>query len=78
MKTVPKTGENSELQFINKVVDVSLVAQRQTPALRTIQKTIQSPQLQHSVKKKSMLSRLSRFHGRRSPRRQRCKKKRLR
>ena len=75
LKTVPKTGENSQLQFINKVVDISVVAQRESPALQTIQKTIQSPELQHSVKKKSMLSRLCRFHGRRSRRRQRCKKK---
>ena len=34
-----------QLQFIDKVIDTSVVAQRQTPKVQEIQKTIESPQV---------------------------------
>merc|ERR1712135_84199 len=36
-----------QLQFIDKVVDIPVVAQRQIPMVQTVQKTIEIPQLQY-------------------------------
>merc|ERR1712064_178886 len=36
-----------QLQFIDKVVDIPVVAQRQIPMVQTVQKTVEIPQLQY-------------------------------
>merc|ERR1711945_20320 len=36
-----------QVQFIDKVVDIPVVAQRQIPMVQTVQKTIEIPQLQY-------------------------------
>merc|ERR1712012_1319198 len=47
VQTVQKTVEVPQLQFIDKVVDIPVVAQRQIPMVQTVQKTIEIPQLQY-------------------------------
>ena len=39
VKTVLDTVENQQLQFIGKVIDIPVVAQRQIPTVRTMHKT---------------------------------------
>ena len=43
-----KTVEMPQLQFVEEVVDISIVIQRQVPMLHTAQKTVQVPQLQYA------------------------------
>merc|ERR1711916_74501 len=47
VQTVQKTVEVPQLQFIDKVVDIPVEAQRQIPMVQTVQKTIEIPQLQY-------------------------------
>ena len=39
VKTALDTVENQQLQFIGKVIDIPVVAQRQIPTVRTMHKT---------------------------------------
>ena len=43
-----KTVEMPQLQFVDEVVDISIVIQRQVPMLHTAQKTVQVPQVQYT------------------------------
>ena len=55
------------MQFINKVVYILVVAQKQIPMLQTVQKTIEIPQLQYVNKRSTfLLFRSFRFHRCRS------------
>ena len=40
--------EMPELQFVDEVVDISIVIRRRVPMLHTAQKTVQVPQLQYA------------------------------
>ena len=46
MQTVQKTVEIPQVQFLNKVVDIPVVVQRQVPMVQKVQKTLEVPQLQ--------------------------------
>ena len=51
VQTVARTMEGTpHAQLIKKVVDISVVAQREIPVVQTMQKTIEMPQLQHMEK----------------------------
>ena len=55
-QTVKSTIEGTQqAQFMNKVVDISVVAQRQILVVQTIENTIEIPQLQHSEKEVDVL-----------------------
>ena len=46
MQTVQKTVEIPQVQFLDKVVDIPVVVQRQVPMVQKVQKTLEVPQLQ--------------------------------
>ena len=51
IQRVQKTVEASKVQFIDKVVDVPVVRQRQVPTRQRVQKTVEVPQVSNSSTK---------------------------